>query len=50
MVGLNTGKVSLEMAPFGGIKHSGLGREGGRAGLEEYLELKTFHMGGLKAG
>ncbi|MBY0510867.1 MAG: NAD-dependent succinate-semialdehyde dehydrogenase, partial [Rhodospirillaceae bacterium] len=48
MVGLNTGKVSLEMAPFGGIKRSGLGREGGRAGLEEYQELKTFHMGGLK--
>jgi succinate-semialdehyde dehydrogenase/glutarate-semialdehyde dehydrogenase len=47
MVGVNTGSVSLEMAPFGGIKQSGLGREGGREGIEEYLELKTLHWGGL---
>ncbi len=40
MVGLNTGIVSTPSAPFGGIKQSGLGREGGRAGIEEYLETK----------
>lgn len=48
MVGLNTGSIALEMAPFGGIKASGLGREGGREGIEEYLETKTFHWAGLK--
>jgi succinate-semialdehyde dehydrogenase/glutarate-semialdehyde dehydrogenase len=48
MVGLNTGSVSMEMAPFGGVKLSGLGREGGREGIEEYLETKAFHWGGLK--
>jgi len=47
MVGLNTGGISSEVAPFGGIKHSGLGREGAQCGLEEYLEQKTFHVGGL---
>lgn len=47
MVGLNTGSVSIEAAPFGGIKQSGLGREGGQEGIEEYLETKTFHWGGL---
>ena len=40
MVGLNQGLVSNSAAPFGGVKRSGLGREGGRAGIEEYLELK----------
>ncbi|HEX3812048.1 MAG TPA: NAD-dependent succinate-semialdehyde dehydrogenase [Mycobacteriales bacterium] len=40
MVGLNTGIVSNPAAPFGGVKQSGLGREGGRVGLEEYLEVK----------
>ncbi|HEX8937964.1 MAG TPA: NAD-dependent succinate-semialdehyde dehydrogenase, partial [Sphingomicrobium sp.] len=48
MVGLNTGAISMEVAPFGGVKQSGLGREGGREGLEEYLETKTFHIGGLQ--
>lgn len=48
MVALNTGSIAMEMAPFGGIKMSGLGREGGRAGLEEYLESKAFHIAGLK--
>ena len=48
MVGLNTGSVSMEVAPFGGIKQSGIGREGGATGIEEYLETKSFHMGGLK--
>ena len=40
MVGLNTGIISNEVAPFGGIKQSGLGREGSRFGLDEYLEMK----------
>jgi succinate-semialdehyde dehydrogenase/glutarate-semialdehyde dehydrogenase len=48
MVGLNTGSISMEVSPFGGVKQSGLGREGGREGIEEYLETKTFHIGGLK--
>ncbi|WP_454280366.1 NAD-dependent succinate-semialdehyde dehydrogenase [Sphingomonas sp. Marseille-Q8236] len=48
MVGLNTGGLAMEMAPFGGIKASGLGREGGREGIDEYLETKAFHWGGLK--
>jgi succinate-semialdehyde dehydrogenase/glutarate-semialdehyde dehydrogenase len=47
MVGLNTGSVSMEVAPFGGVKQSGLGREGAQAGIEEYLEMKSFHIGGL---
>jgi succinate-semialdehyde dehydrogenase / glutarate-semialdehyde dehydrogenase len=47
MVGLNTGSVSLEVAPFGGIKQSGIGREGSKYGIEEYLEIKSFHIGGL---
>ncbi len=48
MVALNTGTIAMEMAPFGGIKQSGLGREGGQEGIEEYLETKAFHWGGLK--
>ncbi|WP_407186933.1 NAD-dependent succinate-semialdehyde dehydrogenase [Bradyrhizobium centrosematis] len=47
MVGLNTGLISTEVAPFGGVKQSGLGREGGQVGIEEYLEMKSFHIGGL---
>jgi succinate-semialdehyde dehydrogenase / glutarate-semialdehyde dehydrogenase len=47
MVGLNTGMVSTEVAPFGGVKQSGLGREGSHLGIEEYLETKTLHVGGL---
>lgn len=47
MVGLNTGSVSTEVAPFGGIKQSGLGREGAQCGIDEYLEMKSFHIGGL---
>ena len=47
MVALNTGLMAMAMAPFGGIKQSGLGREGGYAGIEEYLETKAFHIGGL---
>ncbi|MCY7340884.1 MAG: NAD-dependent succinate-semialdehyde dehydrogenase [Pseudonocardia sp.] len=45
MVGLNTGLVSNPAAPFGGIKQSGLGREGGGAGIEEYLETKYVAIG-----
>jgi succinate-semialdehyde dehydrogenase / glutarate-semialdehyde dehydrogenase len=48
MVGLNTGSLAMEMSPFGGVKQSGLGREGGREGIEEYLDTKAFHWGGLK--
>jgi succinate-semialdehyde dehydrogenase/glutarate-semialdehyde dehydrogenase len=40
MVGLNTGMVSTEVAPFGGVKQSGIGREGSRYGIDEYLEMK----------
>lgn len=47
MVGLNTGIVSDAGAPFGGIKASGLGREGGREGIEEYLEVKYVGIGGV---
>jgi succinate-semialdehyde dehydrogenase / glutarate-semialdehyde dehydrogenase len=48
MIALNTGTIAMEMAPFGGVKQSGLGREGGTLGIEEYLETKAFHIGGLK--
>ncbi|MBZ9894343.1 MULTISPECIES: NAD-dependent succinate-semialdehyde dehydrogenase [unclassified Mesorhizobium] len=47
MVGLNTGLISTEVAPFGGVKQSGVGREGSQLGIEEYLEVKTLHVGGL---
>jgi succinate-semialdehyde dehydrogenase/glutarate-semialdehyde dehydrogenase len=47
MVGLNTGIISTEVAPFGGVKQSGLGREGSQLGIGEYLETKTLHVGGL---
>jgi len=47
MVGINEGIISTEVAPFGGIKQSGLGREGSRYGLEEYTELKYMMMSGL---
>jgi len=40
MVGVNTGLISTEVAPFGGVKQSGLGREGSRHGMEDYLEMK----------
>jgi len=47
MVGLNTGLLSNEVSPFGGVKASGLGREGSQEGIEEYLETKAMHFGGL---
>lgn len=47
MVGINTGLISTELAPFGGMKASGLGREGSRYGIEEYLEIKYLCLGGI---
>lgn len=47
MVGINAGSVSTTTAPFGGIKESGLGREGSHHGIEEFLEMKTLHLGGI---
>ena len=47
MVGINTGLISNEVAPFGGIKASGLGREGSKYGLDEYLEIKYLCLGGI---
>ncbi|MGO7018433.1 NAD-dependent succinate-semialdehyde dehydrogenase [Rhizobium leguminosarum] len=47
MVGINTGRMSSEAAPFGGVKQSGMGREGSRHGIDEYLELKYLCVGGL---
>jgi len=45
MVGVNTGLISNEVAPFGGIKQSGLGREGSVYGMDEYLEMKYVCVG-----
>ncbi|MFZ6655570.1 NAD-dependent succinate-semialdehyde dehydrogenase [Undibacterium sp. TJN19] len=47
MVGINTGLISNEVAPFGGVKQSGLGREGSSYGMDEYLEMKYLCMGGI---
>ncbi len=47
MVGINTGLISTEVAPFGGVKESGLGREGSHYGIEEFLEVKYLCFGGL---
>jgi succinate-semialdehyde dehydrogenase/glutarate-semialdehyde dehydrogenase len=47
MVGCNTGSVSIEMAPFGGIKQSGFGREGSHFGIDEFLQVKAFHLGDI---
>lgn len=49
MVGINEGLISTEVAPFGGVKESGLGREGSKHGIEDYLEIKYLCMGGIKA-
>jgi succinate-semialdehyde dehydrogenase/glutarate-semialdehyde dehydrogenase len=48
MVGINTGLISNEVAPFGGVKQSGLGREGSKFGIEEFLVVKYLCMGGIK--
>jgi len=45
MVGINTGLISTEVAPFGGVKQSGLGREGSKYGTEDFLEIKYLCMG-----
>jgi succinate-semialdehyde dehydrogenase/glutarate-semialdehyde dehydrogenase len=47
MVGVNTGLITTEVAPFGGVKESGLGREGSRHGMEEYVEIKYVMMAGV---
>ncbi|HAV59551.1 MAG TPA: succinate-semialdehyde dehydrogenase (NADP(+)), partial [Planktomarina temperata] len=44
IIGVNTGIISTEVAPFGGVKQSGLGREGSHHGMDEYLELKYICM------
>lgn len=48
MVGINTGLIASEAAPFGGIKQSGSGREGSRHGIDDYLEIKYLCMGGIE--
>jgi succinate-semialdehyde dehydrogenase/glutarate-semialdehyde dehydrogenase len=47
IVGINEGIISTEVAPFGGVKESGLGREGSKYGIEDYLEIKYLAMGGI---
>ena len=47
MIGINAGVISTEVAPFGGIKESGIGREGAAEGIDEYLETKYLCMDGL---
>ena len=47
MVGINTGLISTEIAPFGGMKESGIGREGSKYGIEEFIEVKYLCMGGI---
>ena len=47
IVGINTGLISTEVAPFGGVKESGLGREGSHHGMEEYVEIKYVMMAGV---
>jgi succinate-semialdehyde dehydrogenase/glutarate-semialdehyde dehydrogenase len=47
MVGINTGLISNEIAPFGGVKQSGLGREGSKYGIDDYLVIKYLCLGGL---
>jgi succinate-semialdehyde dehydrogenase / glutarate-semialdehyde dehydrogenase len=47
IVGINEGIISTEIAPFGGMKESGIGREGSKYGIEDYLEVKYLCMGGI---
>ena len=47
IVGANEGLISTEVAPFGGVKSSGLGREGSKYGIEDYLEIKYICLGGI---
>jgi succinate-semialdehyde dehydrogenase/glutarate-semialdehyde dehydrogenase len=48
IVGVNEGIISTENAPFGGVKESGMGREGSHYGLADYMEVKYVLMGGLR--
>ncbi len=48
MVGVNTGLISTEVAPFGGVKQSGIGREGSRYGIDEYVEMKYICLAGIE--
>ena len=48
MVGINTGIISTAEVPFGGVKQSGLGREGSRHGIEDYLEMKYLCLGDIQ--
>jgi len=47
IVGINTGIISTAVAPFGGVKQSGLGREGSKYGIDDYLEIKYLCLGGM---
>ena len=47
ILGVNTGLISTEVAPFGGVKESGIGREGSKYGIDDWLELKYLCMGGV---
>ena len=47
IVGINAGIISNEMAPFGGVKESGMGREGSKYGMDDYLEIKYMLIGGI---
>jgi succinate-semialdehyde dehydrogenase/glutarate-semialdehyde dehydrogenase len=47
ILGINTGVISTEVAPFGGVKESGIGREGSKYGIDEWLEIKYLCMGGV---
>jgi succinate-semialdehyde dehydrogenase/glutarate-semialdehyde dehydrogenase len=49
IIGINEGIISTEVAPFGGVKESGLGREGSKYGIEDYLEIKYLALGGIGA-
>ena len=49
MVGINTGLISTAVAPFGGVKSSGIGREGSKYGIEDYLEIKYMCIGGISS-
>jgi succinate-semialdehyde dehydrogenase / glutarate-semialdehyde dehydrogenase len=50
ILGINTGVISTEVAPFGGVKESGIGREGSKYGIDEWLEIKYLCMGGVEPG
>ncbi|MGH8712363.1 MAG: aldehyde dehydrogenase family protein, partial [Burkholderiales bacterium] len=47
MVGVNTGIISNEVTPFGGVKQSGIGREGSKYGIEEFVQVKYICLGGI---